>query len=295
MDLSVVIVSFNTKEVLNECLLSLKVAIKNLKVEVFVVDNNSSDQTAGMVKENHPWVKLIANKQNLGFSKANNQALKKIRGQYVLVLNPDTKLMGDTLTKMLVFMRKRQDVAVATCKVELANGKLDRDCRRHFPSAWRSFCHFSGFEKIFPSSKIFDQYYMGYLPLNIEHEVDACAGAFMFIRKSEMDKVGLFDEDFFFYGEDLDWCWRFREAGYKIVYTPITKIIHYKGVSSGIKKETQEISKATEESKKRALAESTRAMKLFYEKHYKDKYPFFINWLVLFGIYLIGKIRLLKV
>lgn len=295
MDLSLVIVSFNTKEILDECLKSVQKAAKNLQTEIFVVDNNSSDGTAQMVKKNHPWVKLIANRNNLGFSKANNQALAKARGQYILVLNPDTKLLPDTLTKMMVFMKKNLDVAVATCKVELKNGQLDRDCRRHFPSAWRSFCHFSGLSKIFPGSKIFDQYYMGYLSTDNEHEVDACAGAFMFIRKSAMDKVGLFDEDFFFYGEDLDWCWRFREAGYKIVYTPITKIIHYKGVSSGIKKETQEISKATKESKKRALKESTRAMRLFYQKHYQDKYPFFINWLVLFGIYLIGKIRLLKV
>lgn len=295
MDLSLVIVSFNTKEILDECLKSVQKAAKNLQTEIFVVDNNSSDGTAQMVKKNHPWVKLIANRTNLGFSKANNQALAKARGQYILVLNPDTKLAPDTITKMMDFLKKHQDVAVATCRVELANGALDRDCRRHFPSPWRAFCHFTGLSKIFPGSKIFDQYYMGYLSPNTEHEVDACAGAFMFIRKSKMDKVGLFDEDFFFYGEDLDWCWRFREAGYKIVYTPITKIIHYKGVSSGIKKETQEISKATKESKKRVLKESTRAMRLFYQKHYQDKYPFFINWLVLAGIKLIELIRLSKV
>lgn len=294
MDLSLVIVSFNTREILDECLKSVRIAIKNLQAEVFIVDNNSSDGTVQTVRENHPWVKLITNKQNLGFSKANNLALKKAKGYYILVLNPDTKLMPDTITKMIDFLKKHQDVAVATCRVELANGALDRDCRRHFPSPWRAFCHFTGLSKIFPGSKIFDQYYMGYLPSNIEHEVDACAGAFMLICKSAMDKVGLFDEDFFFYGEDLDWCWRFREAGYKIIYTPITKIIHYKGVSSGIKKETTEISKATRESKKRALKESTRAMKLFYEKHYKDKYPFFINWLMFLGIWVLERIRLEK-
>lgn len=295
IDLSLVIVSFNTKEILDQCLKSVQKAAKGLQTEAFVVDNNSGDGTPQMVKKNHPWVKLIANRKNLGFSKANNQALAKTTGQYILVLNPDTKLLPDTITKMMSFMQKNLDVTVATCRVELAAGGLDRDCRRHFPSAWRSFCHFSHLSKIFPGSKIFDQYYMGYLSDRKEHEVDACAGAFMFIRKSAMDKVGLFDEDFFFYGEDLDWCWRFREAGYKIVYTPITKIIHYKGVSSGIKKDTQKLSKATHESKKRVLKETTRAMRLFYQKHYQDKYPFFINWLMFFGIWVLERIRLAKI
>ena len=192
-------------------------------------------------------------------------------------------------------MDVRKDVGVATCRVEFPTGKLDRDCRRHFPTPWRAFCHFTGLSKLFPKSKLFDAYYMGYQPDNKENEVDACSGAFMFIRKSAIDKVGLFDEDFFFYGEDLDWCWRFWENGYKIVYTPITKIIHYKGVSSGIKKDTQKISKATKESKKRVLVESIRAMRLFYNKHYRQRYPSIVNWLVLSAVKLLGFIRLLKI
>ena len=292
MDLSVVIVSYNTKEVLSDCLKTVKSAIQNLKSEVFVVDNSSHDQTVKMIKKDFPWVKLIANKKNLGFSKANNQAIKKSNGKYILILNPDTKVLNDTFSKMIDFMEKSPEVAVSTCRVELLDGSLDPDCRRSFPTPWRSFTHFSGLSKIFKGSKIFDQYNMGYLSEEKEQEVDACVGAFMMVRRTAVDKVGLFDEDFFFYGEDLDWCWRFGEKGYKIMYTPITKIIHYKGASSGIKKGSQEVSKATAESKRKALVESTRAMTLFYEKHFKDKYPFFITWLVLIIISIVKQIRL---
>src|SRR3989344_4471942 len=294
MDLSIIIVSYNTKELLVDCLRSIQKAVQFISAEVFVVDNNSSDGTVSLIKKKFPKIKLKANKHNLGFSKANNLVLTLIRGKYVLILNPDTRLMSDTIIKMIDFMQDNPQVAVSTCKVELPNGQLDRDCRRHFPTPWRAFCHFSGLSKIFACSKIFDQYYYGYLPDDHQHEIDSCAGAFMMIRKSAIAEVGLFDEDFFFYGEDLDWCYRFKKAGFKIVYTPITKIIHYKGVSSGIKNHSKHLSKASKDAIKRALEESTRAMRLFYKKHYMDKYPFFITWLVISTIKIIGQIRILK-
>jgi GT2 family glycosyltransferase len=136
---------------------------------------------------------------------------------------------------------------------------------------------------------------MGYISQTKEHEIDSCAGAFMMVRAQVVKKIGGFDEDFFFYGEDLDLCWRAKEAGYKIFYTPITKITHYKGVSSGIKQTSKDISKATIESKKKALSESTRAMKLFYRKHYRRKYPFFVNFLVNTSIDLLTSVRQIKV
>lgn len=295
MDLSIIIVSYNTKELLNDCLKSLKLATSKLKTEIFVVDNDSYDGTPDMVKKKYPWVKLIDNKKNLGFSKANNQALKIAKGKYVLILNPDTQVPEHTLTKMVDFMNKNPDVGIATCRIEFPNGNLDVDCRRHFPTPWRAFTHFSGLSKIFPKSKIFDQYNYGYMPADIEHEIDACVGAFMMIPKKAIDKVGMFDEEFFFYGEDLDWCWRFHEVGYRIVYTPSAKIIHYKGASSGIKKSSQNVTKATRESKKRVMKESVRAMRIFYRKHLRQKYPFFINWLMYLSMWLIEKYRLAKV
>lgn len=295
MDLSVVIVSYNTNELLVECLASVKVAIKSLKAEVFVVDNNSHDGTPEMVKKKFPWVSLIANPDNKGFSKANNQAIKIARGKYVLILNPDTKVLADTFTTMIGYMEKNPDVGVSTCRVEFPNGNLDVDCRRHFPTPWRSFCHFSGLSKMFKGSKIFDQYNYGYQKDSVEHDVDACVGAFMLIRKDAIKKVGMFDEEFFFYGEDLDWCYRFHLEGYRIVFTPITKIIHYKGASSGIKKQSQEVSKATKESKKMVMRQTVRAMRIFYRKHYKDKYPTLVNWTVYAAMWIVEQMRILKV
>ncbi len=294
MDVSVVIVSYNTRELLSKCLSSLKVATQNLKAEIIVSDNDSFDGTADMVRKQFPGVKVIENRDNLGFSKANNVAITSACGKYILILNPDTEIEKDTIGKMIDFMEKRPEVGIATCKVVLPNGQLDRDCRRHFPTPARSFTHFSGLSKIFRGSKIFDQYYMGYLSNRGEHEVDSCAGSFMFIRKKDLDRVGLFDEDFFFYGEDLDLCWRFKELGYKVVYTPVTKILHHKGAASGMKPTTTYITKATRQSKRRALAESTRAMKLFYQKHYQGKYPNFVDWLMFFAIWILEKIRLAK-
>ena len=294
MDLSIIIVSYNTKELLVDCLKSIQKAFQFISAEVFVVDNNSSDRTVSLIKKKFPKIKLIANKQNLGFSKANNQAIREAQGKYILILNPDTRLMSDTIIKMIDFMQDNPQVAVSTCKVELPNGQLDRDCRRHFPTPWRAFCHFAGLSKIFATSEILDQYYYGYLPDDHQHEIDSCAGAFMMVRKSAIAEVGLFDEDFFFYGEDLDWCYRFKEAGFKIVYTPITKIIHYKGAASGMKSTSAHLTKATRESKKKAIAESIRAMELFYKKHFTSQYPFFITWLVILGIKILGQIRLLR-
>lgn len=294
MDLSVVIVSYNTKELLAKCLKSLKVSIPE-KSEVFVVDNNSHDGSQEEVKRNFSWVKLIENNKNLGFSKANNIALYKAQGKFILILNPDTELEKNTLDKLLEFFKsKPKNVGMLTCRVELSSGELDKDCRRRFPTPWTAFTHFSGLSRLFAKSRIFDSYYYGYKPENIETEVEACAGAFMLIKSEALKNVGLFDEDYFFYGEDLDLCYRFLSKGYKIIYTPIVKITHYKGVASGIKEHSKHISKATPETRKKARLESIRAMRLFYKKHLEEKYPFFISTLVYFGIFAMEKVRSIK-
>ncbi len=295
MQLSIIIVSYNTKELLEDCLKSVSIAKAKIDSEVYVVDNNSHDGTVEMVKKDFPWVKLIANGKNLGFSKANNQAIKKAKGDFVLILNPDTRVLPETLTKMLGFMKENPQVGVATCRVEFPSGKLDVDCRRHFPTPWRAFTYFSGLSKLFKGFKLFDQYNYGYETEDKQLDIDACVGAFMIIPKKAIEKVGMFDEEFFFYGEDLDWCYRFKEHGYKIIYTPITKIIHYKGASSGIKKTSQQVTKATAETRKMARRQSINAMRIFYKKHYKNKYPFFVNWLVNFGMWLMEKYRVSKI
>ncbi len=295
MKLSVVIVSYNVKELLDKCIKSVDTAAKKTEHEIFVVDNDSQDGTAEFIKKKYPHVKLIANAINLGFSKANNQAIKQAKGEYVLILNPDTELMPDTITQMLKFLDNCDPkVAIATCKVELPGGSLDRDCRRSFPTPFRALAHFSPLSKIFKGTKLFDSYYMGHIPLTQEVEVDACVGAFMLIRHSALKEVGNFDEDYFFYGEDLDLCYRMRQKGYKIVYTPITKIIHHKGASSGIKEHTAEMSKAPKASRTRAIVESTRAMELFYKKHYRGIYPPPVTFFVMAAIKVVKMIRLFR-
>lgn len=295
MKLSIIIVSYNVCELLDKCLKSISVASGEINHEVFVVDNNSIDNTAEFVAKNYPKVKLIANITNKGFSKANNQAIKLAKGQYILILNPDTELMPDTLVKMLKFIESKPDnVAVVTCKVELPNGQIDKDCRRSFPTPLTALAHFAGLSKIFKGTKLFDTYYMGHIPTEVEAEIDACVGAFILIRHSALKTVGSFDEDYFFYGEDLDLCYRMRQRGYKVVYTPITKIIHHKGVSSGIKKHTSEMSKTPKASRVRAIIESTRAMELFYKKHYTGKYPPPVTFFVMAAIRVVKNLRLLR-
>ena len=292
IDISIVIVSYNTKELLENCLKSIQKSANGLNVEIFVVDNNSHDGTVNFIKKYFKEITLIANKKNLGFSKANNLALKRAKGKYSLILNPDTVLERKTLIDMKTFMDNKPQFAMATCKVELASGKPDLDARRRFPTPWRSFCHFMKLSKIFKNISFFNEYYMDDISPDQEHEVDACAGAFMFARSSVLKKVGYFDEDFFFYGEDLDLCYRLRQIGHKIVYTPITKIVHYKGASSGIKKHSKHLSKISKKSKEKAIKESTHAMEIFYKKHYRGKYPFFITQSVLIAIRALTMIRL---
>jgi len=316
VDLSVVIVSFNTKELTRDCLNSLAdsgvsivqtsdvcggVVFGNnragytgggYKMEVWVVDNASSDGSAALVEKEFLWVNLIRLKENLGFSKANNLAVKKCQGRYILFLNSDTVIPKSTLSEMLKFMGENLDVGVSTCLLELKNGKIDPDCHRGFPTPWASLTYFLGLERLFPKSKFFGQYHAFYKPMGKIHEIDACAGAFMMARTVALDQVGLWDEDFFFYGEDLDLCYRLKKKGWKVVYYPYVKILHYKGASSGIKKSSSKVTKASRETKLKVKKASTEAMKLFYQKHYRKKCPFIIDVLVLGSIFILAKLRI---
>ncbi len=245
-----------------------------------------------MVEAHFKEVKLIVNKQNLGFSTANNQALKKATGKYILILNPDTILEPNTLKVMIAFFQNQKDIGMATCRVELASGKLDRDCRRRFPTPVRAFAHFSHLSKVYP--KVFGRYYFEDISANEVHEIDACAGAFMFTTKEVIQKVNYFDEDYFFYGEDLDLCYKIKKTGLKIFFTPQTKIIHYKGASSGMKKHSQHLSKIDKSAKAKVLRESTRAMEIFYKKHYQKTYPSIVTYVVIVTIKLISLARILR-
>ncbi|MBI4137007.1 glycosyltransferase family 2 protein, partial [Candidatus Roizmanbacteria bacterium] len=226
---------------------------------------------------------------NEGFAKANNIGIKKSSGEYILLLNPDTIVSPETISHVMNYLDEHTDVAVATCRVELPSGKLDDASHRGFPTPWNAFCHFSGLGTVFPQSVLFNGYHLGYHHMDQIHEIDACAGAFMMIRREAGEQVGWLDEDYFWYGEDVDFCYRIKQSGYKIMYIPVVSIVHYKGVASGIKKHSQTISTADSETTKRAQQARFDVMNIFYEKHYKNKYPQFITFLVTTGISLLKK------
>lgn len=296
VDLSIIIISFNTRDFLKKCLVSVFENIpKKINYEVIVVDNNSVDDSVKMVKAEFPKVNLIKSNQNLGFSKANNLGLKRTKGKYVLFLNSDTVVYKDTIEYMINFMDKTKDAGAATCKVLLVNGEIDDASHRGFPTPWNSLCHFSGLSKIFPSIKVFNGYNLNYMDLNKTHEIDALAGAFMFVKREAGNQAGWWDEDYFFYGEDIDFCYQLKKQGWKIYYVPNVTILHYKGVSGGIKKISSEISTADKKTKTIALKARFDAMRIFYKKNYKEKYPFFVNWIMFSAISLKEKITKLGV
>ena len=232
MKLSVVIVNYNVKYFLEQCLHAALKACSKLSSEIIVVDNNSVDGSCQMVEEKFPEVKLIANKENLGFSKANNQAIRIARGEYILLLNPDTVVEEDCFAKTVGFMDKTPDAGGLGVKMIDGKGRFLPESKRGLPTPEVAFWKMFGFSKLFPHSRRFSHYHLGYLDNDQIHEVEVLAGAFMLLRRETLDKVGLLDEDYFMYGEDIDLSYRITKGGYKNYYYPETTIIHYKGEST---------------------------------------------------------------
>lgn len=287
MDLSIIIVSYNTKDFLIKCIESIIHTAKNVSFEIIVVDNASSDATVSEISKLRSQslnLKIVENKENQGFSKANNQGVNIAKGEYLLFLNPDTIIYENTLDKMFEFMEKNNKVGASTCKVMLPNGKIDDACHRGFPTPWSAFSHFSFISRALPKNKVFGGYKLSYLDTETTHEIDACAGAFMLVRRSAGDDVKWWDEDYFWYGEDLDFCYRLKKKGWKVYYVSDVSILHYKGVSGGIKSVSKHLTTADKKTKEMATKARFEAMRVFYRKHYQNKYPFFINWLTLQGI-----------
>ena len=204
----------------------------------------------------------------------------------MLFLNPDTVVYKNTIDSMVEFMDEHRDAGAATCFVELPDKKLDDAAHRGFPTPWRAFCHFSNLAKLFPQSRLFAGYSLGWLDLSKTHEIEACAVAFMMVRREAGEEVGWWDENFFWYGDDLDFCYRLKERGWKIYFVPEVSILHYKGVSGGIKEISNHLSNADRETRIQATNARFDAMELFYKKHYIKKYPFFVTSLVLLVIML---------
>ena len=281
MDVSIVIVNYNTCELTLNALRSIYQSETAAQFEVILVDNYSRDESVALIRRQFPQVQLICNQGNVGFSRANNQAMRIARGRYVLLLNSDTIVQTDTLDTMISFMDEHPTVGVSGCKLVLPNGSLDKACRRGFPTPSASFYYAFGISKLFPNIPKFNQYQLGYLDPDLAYPVDCLVGAFMFVRRTTIDQVGLLDEDFFMYGEDIDWCYRIKQAGWVNYYYPLTQIIHYKGASSQRKPF-------------KIIYEFHRAMLLFHRKHYRHKYSAFTNTLVYIGVWLKLAAALLK-
>ncbi len=284
IDLSIIIVTYNVKKLLIDCLKSIDKNKDILTKEIFIVDNGNDD-TYKIFENNKEYI-YIKSKSNIGFSKANNIALKQAKGEYILILNPDTKLKKDTLFTMYKFMEDNKDIGLSTCPLYLPDKSLDKACRRHFPTIK------SAFGKIFKFSSISSKF-RGYnieIDNDLQTEIDACSGAFMFIRTTVFKgdrkhrKVAFFDEAFWAMGEDLDLCYRIKKSQWRITFYPKTSILHYKGASGGLKKSSSKLSSADMKTKKRWIKAYSDAMYIFYKKHYLKKHTQFINFLVILGI-----------
>ncbi|MFC7679246.1 glycosyltransferase family 2 protein [Paenibacillus sp. GCM10028914] len=271
MDLSILIVNYNTCQLTVDCLHSVFAAKTEYSYEVIVIDNNSQDASVDMIRELFPQVTLIANSDNTGFAKANNQGMDIAGGRYILLLNSDTVVLEDTLQTMIDFMDRNPITGASGCKVVLPDGSLDKACKRGFPTPSASFYYAFGLSRLFPDKPKFNQYQLGYLDSDQEYPVDCLVGAFMMVRRETIEQVGGLDEEFFMYGEDIDWCYRIKEAGWGIHYYPLTHIIHYKGGSA--RRRPVKI-----------IYEFHRAMILFHRKHYRKHYNIFVNGAVYTGV-----------
>ena len=272
MELSVIIVNYNVKHFLEQCLISAKKALEGIEGEIIVVDNNSVDGSVNLINKKFSDVVLIANKKNTGFSVANNQGIKIARGNNILLLNPDTVIQEDTLRKCLEFFDKNEDAGALGVKMYDGNGRFLPESKRGLPTPSVAFYKIFGLASLFPNSKTFGKYHLGYLSENENHKVDVLSGAFMMIRKKVLNEVGLLDETFFMYGEDIDLSYRIKKGGYENYYFSKTNIIHYKGES-------------TKKSSVNYVFVFYKAMVIFAEKHFSKQHVKTFSKLINIAIY----------
>lgn len=287
MDLAIIIVNWNTRDLLRRCLATVYASVGDFSYEVVVVDNGSTDDSAAMVRDEFPRVTLISGHGNVGYPQGNNIGLRakgfgeengRATGgdhpRWALLLNPDTELPPDALQRVLNYAEADPRIGVLGPRLYMRDGKLDPACRRSFPTPKISLWRMTGLSKLFPNSPRFGRYNLTFLDEYETYEVDSVVGAFMLVRGAAIEQVGLMDERFFMYGEDLDWCKRIKEAGYSVVYYPEVEVLHVK--------------RAASRQSKRAQFEFYRAMLLFYRKHYASSTGWLMNALVLTGLGLIG-------
>lgn len=272
-DLSIIIVNYQTYQLTRNTIESVVNRVHPFTYDIYVVDNASTDESFRKLQEDyqgHENIKFISNHENLGFSKANNRAIKETSSKYVLLLNSDTTVEEDTLEKCINKISNSPEIGALGCRIILPDGTLDKACKRSFPDVKVSFYRMTGLSKIFPKSRTFGKYNLTYLNEEGTYEVDSLSGAFMMVRRQTIQEVGLLDEDFFMYGEDIDWCFRIKEKGWKILYYGTATITHYKGGSGR---------------NPQALYEFYNAMRLFYDKHYRDDQSAFVTAMIYLGIW----------
>ena len=270
--LSICIVTFRARDYLRECLRSIFTHTQGLEFEIIVVDNGSGDGTVEMLHNDFPEAIHIENQRNLGFGKPTNQAMKISRGKYILWINPDTIIMPKALNFLVDFLDQHSKVGIVGPKVLNPDGTLQKPCRRSEARPWDVFTYFTGLANIFPRSKRFSGYYMGYRDENETHEVHGVSGSCMLIRRDVIESVGLLDEQFFAYQEDADYCLRTRKAGWQVMYYPKAKITHYGG-QGGSKVQPY-----------RSIWEWHRSYFLYYRKHFAKDYFFLFNWCYYFAM-----------
>lgn len=303
VDLSIIILNYNTKKYTIEAVESIEKHYpqdtQSGNFEVIVIDNASPDDSLNALnlyakKTKMKSFRVIENGENFGFAGGNNKGVPYAVGRYVLFLNPDTVMYPRTLHYLVEFMDMHPDAGAVGCKINIPSGGIDDASHRGFPTPWNAFCHFAKLEKLFPHSRFFSGYTQGWKNMNTIHEVDAISGAFLFVRREVGEAVGWWDEEYFFYGEDLQFCYDIRKKGFQIYYVPRVEIMHYAGVSSGIKKQSAKITTADVERKKFMQGHRFNAMRIFFNKNYKKKYPKLVHWLVYKGISLLYQLNISK-
>ena len=293
-ELTIIILNYNTMQLTLDCLASLAKVKNEISFEIILSDNGSTDGSVEAIAKKYPEVRIVENNANLGFAKGNNAARKFARGKDILFLNTDTIVNGGVLSETVNYLESHPEIGALTCKLVLANGDLDKDARRAFPTPWVSLTHLVlHLDKPFPKSKLFAKYWYGYVSPDLIQEVDVIQGAYFLTSKKLLDEVGWFDEAYFLDGEDIDLCWKIRKLGYKIVYYPAVQILHLRGATKGKTKKVQK-SKITLKEKMKFRMSGVNSMEIFYRKRMWKQYPLLLNYLVILGIKLIKVVRIIK-